>query len=418
MCRWYFSRSTCFSLGIVLLFGTTVVADDWTRFRGPNGSGIATAPGLPVEWTARDEAWQTILPGVGHSSPVVVNGKLFVESASEDGSKRDLICLDASSGKILWTQSLSLQQDKLHLKNSYASSTPAANASAVVATFADDKSYVVAAFDHDGQPLWKHDLGSFESQHGQGSSPIIWNDLVIVPNDQDGPSAILAFDVHDGHEVWKANHPPGNTAYGTPLVIEEPGKAPQLITSSQASGIASLDPLTGREIWNTSEFPQRTVGSPLYAGGLIFQSCGQGGRGVLMVAANPFAVRDDARVVFEQKKTIPYVPTPLAYQGLLFLWNDDGVVVALDLKTLKPVWDEPQRVDGKFSSSPICVNGNIYAVSEDGEVIVARASKDFEVIGRSSLGDPSHGTPAVADGKIYFRTFHKIICVGPRNAAR
>lgn len=399
------------ALGL-LLCGTAVSAD-WARFRGPGGNGVASAPGLPVEWTANDAAWQTLLPGVGHSSPVVIGGKLFVQSASEDGVERDLLCLDASNGKILWKQSLALHRGKLHIKNSHASGTPAANASTVVATFADGESYIVAAFDHDGGSLWKRDLGSFESQHGQGSSPIIWNDLVFVPNDQDGPSAIVALDVNDGHTVWKTEHPPGNAAYGTPLVIEEPGKAPQLITSSQAMGIASLDPMTGRANWNTGELPQRTVGSPVYAGGLIFQSCGQAGRGVLMIAADPFAARDDRRIVLEEKKTIPYVPTPIACDGLLFLWNDNGVVIAFDLKTLKPVWDEPQRVEGNFSSSPICVNGNLYAVSEEGEVVVARASKDFEILGRSPLGGRSHATPAVADGKIYFRTFNKLVCIAP-----
>ncbi len=182
-------------------------------------------------------------------------------------------------------------------------------------------------------------------------------------------------------------------------------------------GIASLDPLTGRANWNTGDLPQRTVGSPFYAGGLIFQSCGQAGRGVLMIAADPFAARDDARIVLEEKKTIPYVPTPIAHNGLLFLWNDNGVVVALDLKTLKPVWNEPKRVDGNFSSSPICVNGNLYAVSEEGEVVVAHASKDFEILGRSPLGDHSHATPAVADGRIYFRTFHQVVCIAPKSAA-
>ncbi len=184
---WQFHRTTCVGSLVMLLCAATISAEDWPRFRGPAGNGVATAPGLPVEWTAGDAAWQTLLPGVGHSSPVVVSGKLFVESASEDGSERDLICLDASNGKILWKRSIALQRDKLHLKNSHASGTPAANQSAVVATFADDQSYVVTAFDHDGRELWKRDLGTFESQHGQGSSPIIWNDLVFVPNDQDGP---------------------------------------------------------------------------------------------------------------------------------------------------------------------------------------------------------------------------------------
>ncbi|MDQ3332237.1 MAG: PQQ-like beta-propeller repeat protein, partial [Planctomycetota bacterium] len=353
-------------------------AGDWLRFRGPNGTGVATAPGLPVEWTAKDAAWETLLSGIGHSSPVVRSDRLFVAAASEDGSERDLVCLNVSDGTIRWTRSLALQADKLHPKNSHASATPAASEEAVFISFADDKRHIVAAFDHDGNPLWKRDLGPFESQHGHGASPIVWHDLVIVPNDQDGPSAVVALDIRTGDDVWKADRPAGNTAYGTPLVIEEPGKSPQLISSSQASGITSLDPLTGRANWHTGGLPQRTVGSPVYAGGLVFQSCGQAGRGVLMIGADPFATADGKRIVFEEKKVLPYVPTPVAFKNLLFLWTDNGIVLALDLKTLKPVWDEPKRVDGNFSASPVCVNGNLYAVSEEGEVVVARASKDFE----------------------------------------
>jgi outer membrane protein assembly factor BamB len=413
-----YRRLTRYSILFLSLVPAALSADDWSRFRGPDGKGVATAPGLPVEWTAREEAWQTLLPGVGHSSPVVISDRLFVTSGSSDGTKRELLCLSAASGKILWTRSLALQKDKLHPKNSYASGSPAATDSTVVVLFADDARQLVAAFDFEGHPLWKRDLGPFESQHGQGASPIIWHDLVIVPDDQDGPSAIFALDLQSGDVVWKADRPAGNTAYGTPIIIEEPGKAPQLITSSQASGVSSLDPATGHANWQTGELPQRTVGSPLYAGGLVFQSCGQAGRGTLMIGVDPFATSDDKRVVYEEKKSLPYVPTPLAYKGILFLWNDNGVVVALDLKTLKPIWDEPKRVEGNFSASPICINGNIYAVSEEGEVVVARASQEFEVLGRSSLGDPSHATPAVANGRIYFRTFHKLICIAPPKSAK
>lgn len=390
-------------------------ADDWPRFRGPGGTGIATAPGLPVAWTSRDVAWETLLPGVGHSSPVVVSNRLFVTTASQDGSKREIVCLNTADGSIRWRQSLTLTSDKLHAKNSHASGTPVASNDVVIVTFADDDRHLVTAFDHDGNALWRRDLGSFASQHGHGASPIIWRELVIVPNDQDGPSSIVAMELTTGNVVWSADRPSGNTAYGTPIVIEESGKAPQLICSSQTSGISSLEPATGRENWRTGELPQRTVGSPVYAGGLVFQSCGQAGRGTDMIGADPFATSDDKRVVFAEKKTLPYVPTPVACGDNLFLWNDNGVVVALSLATLKPLWSEPRRIEGNYSASPICVNENIYAVSEDGDVVVAKATENFEVLGRSSLGDRSHATPAVADGRIFFRTFHKVVCVAAAN---
>lgn len=398
----------------VVLGSTTAFADDWTRFRGPHGAGIATAAALPVEWTAEDYIWETLLPGAGHSSAVVRGDRLFVTSANEDGTSRQLHCLNAGTGEILWTRSLPLQTDKLHVKNSFASGTPALSDELVVVAFADDERFVVAAYRHDGTPAWNTDLGPFDSPHGHGASPIIWRDLAIVPNDQDGDSSLVALDLASGEIAWKSTRPSGDTSYSTPFVLEVDGKAPQLIASCNAMGVTSLDPSTGTLNWQSGKLPQRTVCSPVFADGVIVQSCGQGGRGTLLVGIDPFATSEDDRLVFEEKKLLPYVPTPIALDGHLYLWNDNGVVVCVDCETHKPVWTE--RIGGNFSASPVCVNGNLYAVSEDGEVVVVRASPEFELLGRSSLGDRSQATPAVAGGRMFFRTFHKVICLAPAKA--
>lgn len=394
---------------------SSVAADDWTRFRGPNGTGVANAPGLPVEWTRSDYAWEASLPGIGHSSPVVKGKQLFVTAASEDGTDRRLVCLDVASGKQVWTRSLGLKADKLHVKNSHASGTPAVSEDRVYVTFADDDRYVVAAFGLDGTPEWDRDLGPYESQHGHGSSPIIWRDLLIVPNDQDGPSSLVALDARTGEVAWGTSRPSGDTSYSTPFVLESKDSEPQLIASCNAMGVTGTDPATGRLLWQSGALPQRTVGSPVLAGGLIFQTCGQQGRGTFMAGVDPFAKGDAKRVAVEQSKTLPYVPTPVAYGGHLYLWNDNGVVVCLDGKTFEPVWTE--RVGGNFSGSPVCVNGLLYAPSEDGEVIVVRASPKFELLGRSPLGDRTYATPAVAGGRMYFRTFGKVLCLAPKPPA-
>jgi len=399
---------------VTLLLPATAGADDWPRFRGPQGSGIATAAGAPVEWTVKDIAWETLLPGVGHSSPVVHANLLFVTSANEDGTSRQLICLNAANGEILWTEVLTLKSDTLHAKNSHASGTPVLSDDKVIATFADDDRFVIAAYRFDGTLAWNQDLGPFESQHGHGASPIAWRNLVIVPNDQDGESFLAALDVSSGEVVWKSKRPSKDASYSTPFVLESDGKAPQLIASCNAMGVTSLDPATGTLNWQSGPLPQRTVGSPVLAGNVILQSCGQGGRGTLLVGVDPFTASDDKRVVFEETKLLPYVPTPIARDGYVYLWNDNGVVLCVDGSTHKPVWTE--RIGGKYSASPICVNGNLYGVSEEGEVVVVKASPKFELLGRSPLGDLSHATPAVANGRLYFRTFHKVICLASAKA--
>ncbi len=394
---------------------TTAAASDWPRFRGPDGAGVANVPGLPVAWTERDFAWTTALPGIGHSSPVIRDGRLFVTSANADGTGRSLHCLDAAGGRLLWTKTLPLGTDKLHLKNSYASGTPAVGESRVFVAFADDERHVVAAYGFDGKLAWKKDLGGFASQHGHGASPIVYENLVIVPNDQDGPSTMTALDAATGNVVWSAPREVGRTSYSTPFVLSVEGHDPQLISSCDGMGVTSQNPRTGELNWKSGPLPQRTVGSPVYAGGLIYQTCGQGGRGELMIGVDPFAENGGNRIAFRSAKLLPYVPTPVACGGHLGLWNDNGVVICLDLKTHEPVWTE--RVGGTYSSSPICVSGHLYGVDEDGVVDVISAGPKFESLGKSSLGGRSHATPAVAEGRIYFRTFDKVICLKAKPSA-
>lgn len=403
LCQW--------SLLICCFYGGEASAEDWTRFRGPAGAGIAVAPGIPTQWTASDYAWQTILPGSGHSSPVVKNGQLYVTASNDDGTDRQLICLDSTSGKVKWSKSLSLQTNKLHAKNSFASSTPVISSENVVVAFADDDRFLVSAFNFDGSEAWTRDLGPFESQHGHGASPISWENLIIVSNDQDGPSSLVALDARSGETAWTTPRESKDASYSTPFVLERANQAPQLIVSCNATGVASLDPANGTVNWQTGPLPQRTVGSPTYSEGLIFQTCGQGGRGTLMIGVDPTLAEQEDRIKFEEKKSLPYVPTPIVYKGHLYLWNDNGVVVCMELKSFGTVWTE--RIGGNFSASPICVNGNLYGVSEQGEVVVVKASPQFKLLGRSSLGELSHATPAVADGRIYFRTANKVLCLAP-----
>lgn len=409
------TRPCLWMVCVVSAIAGPAAGGDWTRFRGPNGTGIAEAPGLPVAWTLSDYAWEATLPGKGHSSPVSGGDRLFVTAASEGGTDREVVALDAASGKRLWTRALGLKADKLHVKNSHASGTPAVGGDSVYVTFADDDRYLVAAYSFDGNPLWVKDLGAFSSQHGHASSPVVWRDLVIVPNDQDGESALVALDAREGTVVWSTPRVAKETSYSTPFVLEGEAGPAQIITSCGAMGVTSTDAETGRPNWQSGPLPQRTVGSPVLAGGLIFQTCGQQGRGTLMVGVDPFAKDEGKRVVFERTKTLPYVPTPVAFGRHLYLWNDNGVVVCMDEKTLEPIWTE--RVGGNYSGSPVCVNGVLYAAGEEGEVVTVRAAPKFELLGRSPLGEGSYATPAVAGGRMFLRTFGKVLCLAPNPPA-
>jgi outer membrane protein assembly factor BamB len=400
------------ALGVV----STSRAENWPRFRGENGLGVCDEKGFSSPWNPERVRWTVPVPGVGHSSPVIWGDKLFLTTASENGTTRSVLCFDSRDGKLLWTKSIELTANPKHPKSSWASATPAVDGERVFVVFADVQHQLLLAYDFAGKKLWQEDLGRFESQHGQGASPILFEDLVILVNDQDGPSSIVARDKQTGRAVWTAPRESGSqaTSYATPFIYQPRQGAPQLICSSSHSGVSAIDARTGKSIWTTGAMPQRTVASPVLSAGLVLQTCGAGGQGSLMVAIDPSGHGDVSQtgIRYERKKMLPYVPTPLAYDHYLFLWCDRGTVCCADPTTGKDVWIK--RIGGDFSGSPIGAGGMLFNVDEQGNLIVLAAGPEFKLLGKLPLGEPAHSSPAIANGRLYVRTFHHLTCVAAR----
>ncbi|MBX3443413.1 MAG: PQQ-binding-like beta-propeller repeat protein [Planctomyces sp.] len=415
------STSICLCFALTAAFAASSAhAQNWPRFRGPRGAGVSDLKGVPREWQESDYEWTVDLPGVGHSSPVVWGQTLFVTSADEEG-RRTLFCIDADTGKQKWHHSVSLNKNHLHHMNSYASGTPAVDEERVYVGFADADHYLVSAFDFKGEQVWTRDLGPCSTEHGHGVSPILHEDLVIICNDQapaeNGaapPSAVIALNRHTGDVVWHAERRSRDASYATPIVIHPEGAAPQLIVLSGANGLAGLDLMTGREIWSSGELPRRTVGSPVYAGGLLFATCGQGGRGEHMVCVDPTGRGDvsQTHIRYVRDRELPYVPTPVSNDRELFLWNDDGTFFTVDVRTGKNL--SRQRIGGNYFASPIMIDGRIFCVSQEGEVVVLEPGDELRIF-RSPLGDPSYASPAVANGRVYFRGFKKLASLKARS---
>jgi outer membrane protein assembly factor BamB len=341
---------------------------------------------------------------------VIWEKTLFVTSATEGGGTRYLHCLHADSGQERWQTSVTLGESKKHLKNSWASSTPATDGQRVYVMFADNAKLTITAWNFEGMQVWTKDLGSYESEHNLGVSPLVQDGLLIVSNDQVGPSSLLALNPETGETVWTAERNPGKTSYSTPVIA--PGKAGnlQILCISESNGITSTDLRTGKLNWQTPKLPMRTVASPIVADGLVFATCGEGGNGKYFAAAKIDPDADNAtRIVYERKTMLPYVPCLVAKDGLLFLWGDKGIMVCLEIATGKEVWSE--RIDGQFSGSPVCIEDRLYCVTEDGIVVVLHAGHEFRELGRTALGDDCHSTPAVANGHLYLRTFRKVFAV-------
>ena len=389
---------------------------DWTRFRGPNGSGITSARGVPTTWTERDFRWRVPTPGAGHSQPVIWGDRLFLTSATAEGRERVLVCLDKHTGRELWTRTYALPTHRpINRNSSYANASAVVDAGRVVACFVSAEHFWVRAFDHAGKELWAHDLGTFESQHGHGASPIIHDGRVVVTNDQDGRSFVVAFDLADGREVWRTPRRTSRngTAYGTPCLQVRADGREELLFTSQSHGISSLDPRTGTPNWESPVFNKRMAASPVVAGDLVIGSCGQGGgAGNYLTAVRLGGSGDVSKthVAYTLRSGTPYVPTPLYREGRLFWISDGGVAAAIDAATGRELWSE--RVRAEFFASPVIIDGRIFCPSTKGEMLVLGTGETFELLARNPLLEGSHATPCVDGGRLYVRTFTHLLCLG------
>lgn len=396
---------------------------EWSRFRGPNGTGVSGLKGVPTTWTQDDYEWVVKLPGVGHSSPVLWGEKLFLTSGTEAGERLTL-CLNAISGEEIWRYSATLAVNHLHKKNSYGSGTPCVDADRVYVPWGDEEHFVITAFTHGGELLWTRDLGPYSKEHGHGNSPIVHNGMVIVSYDQTQnetarvANQTVALDAASGEVKWSTEQGPHKASYATPMILDVPGKGTQIVNVTGGSGFFGLDPETGRQLWASGKLPERSVASPIYANGLLIGSCGSGGIGRLMVAVDPTGSGDvsASHVKVQRTKSLPYVPTPLVKDNYLYLWNDNGIVQCVDLNGDMTgfVWQE--RIGENYSSSPIMIDGKIYCISEVGNVFVLDASPDYKLYAKdgSPLGDNSYSTPAVGNGRLYLRGFSTLASLKAR----
>lgn len=388
-------------------------AGQWPRFRGPNGAGLSDARGLPITWAPAQQNWRVKLPGVGHSSPVVWGRKVFLTCSDQRTGRRSVVCLDVADGRVLWRRDFADKRHRQHRDNCFASASPALDAHGVYVTWATPGRVTLLALDHAGRDRWRRDLGPLVSMHGNGTSPIVFDGLVVLGNDQKGKAFLLAVEAATGRTRWQVERRSGLTPASTPCIHRPPNGPARILFTTTAHGITAIDPATGKTAWEVPKvFRDRCVGSPISAGHLAVASYGYGITGDLLVAARGPADGRPGKgeVLWQIKKSVPLVPTPVAVGKDLFLWRDNGEVTCVELATGKVIWR--QRVKGQFYGSPVCVAGRLYCISRKGEVVVLAAARQFKLLGRTPLGETSFATPAVADGVMYLRTYKHLISVG------
>ena len=406
---------------MTVILASVSQGQQWTRFRGPNGQGISDTKTIPVKWTEKDYNWKTELPGGGHSSPVLRGEKLFVTSGDKQGEKSMLLAINASDGTVLWQKEYSLSKYRPNKLNSFASATPAVDAESVYVLFTSPEETILAALNHKGTEIWKRTFEGVHCQHGAGNSPIVINGTVVFTHEHENSSSKnagsfwTALDCKTGETRWKLDRQTSaKTSYSTPCVYTPAGGQPQLIFTSLAHGMTSVDPRSGNVIWEVnSAFISRVISSPVIANDSLIGTCGDYGAGKRLIAIRPGASDKSVRpaeIYKIESSSVPYVSTSVAKNGLLFMFLDRGDILCLRSATGERLWRE--KPAGRFFGSPVCVDGKLYCITTNGDVVVVKAAETYELLAINSLGETSHSTPAVSGGRMYLRTFSHLFSVG------
>ncbi len=405
-------------LAVIFPLSSLSDAQEWTRFRGPDGSGIGKLTGFKTELSEADYAWSVKLDGIGHSSPVLWGKKIFLTLAAEDGSDRRVQCFDATNGSTLWTWTVPGETLHIHKFNTFASASPTVDADRVYVAWASGTKTEAVALGHDGKLQWRREWPDFTADHGFGASPILADGVLILHTDSVAKkmSQVFGLDPATGKTLWELDRvdkesPAAHiTAYSTPVTMQMEGK-PVVVLSQTNDGWKGLDPKTGKVLWAfNGEYKFRSVGSMASGGGLLFACYGSGSQGKEATALRPKA-NSAPEILYSLGKAdgLSYVPTPLYYEGKLYMMIDSGIFTCLDATTGKEIYRE--RVGGNFFASLILADGKIFSMSREGELVVLKPGDKFELLGRNKLGDGDSATPAVANNSLYVRTDTNLICI-------
>lgn len=408
----------------LLLASAETMAENWPRFRGPSGQGVSTETGVPTEWSASENiAWKTEIPGEGWSSPAVWGDDVFVTSTTDDGESCHVICVDRRTGDIRWNKQV-FDQVPRHKRgdNSHATPTPTTDGEMVYAVFSSGG---IAALDMEGELVWENHDVSFFSQHGLGASPILVDDLLVMPFDGSSDGAddkvgfkkpwdgavVLALDKKTGEVRWRGSRGQSRLAHVTPNVLRENGKT-QLV-SAAGDAIQAHDAATGELIWTVYSQGEGVTPSIVLGDGLIYTCSGFEAPTIRVVRPGGSGDVTKTHVAWEQIQGVPSLSSLLVVDGRVYAVTEAGILSCFDAKTGEQLWKK--RIGGKHSASPILAEGRIYFLSEpDGEAIVIEAGPEYKEVTRNVLGEICKASMAVSQGNIFIRGERNLYCIGDK----
>ena len=427
-------------------YSQTPYIQQWPSFRGPFGCGFIENAKTAVTWnveTGEHIKWKTVVPGLGHSCPVIWGNYLFVTTAVNATNSESLkvglygdideandnivhefkvYCLDKNSGKIIWERVAlkGIPKSKRHTKASQANCTPSTDGKYLVVHFGSEGLY---CYDFSGNLIWKKDMGILAPgpytdpgvEWGYASSPVIYKDRIIVQCDIPNTPYITALDLATGNEIWKTSRGDEVSTWCTPAIYSKDGKT--MVIANGFNHICGYDFETGTEIWKLSNGGDAPAPAPVVANDLIYLNSAHGKYSPI------FAVKPSAKgeitldadstkneyIQWSIKRGGAYMQTPLVYKGLLYNLQVNGLLTVFDALTGEQKYKESLK--DPFSASGIAADGKIYFSSEEGNIFVIQAGPEFKLLAKNEMKDVCMATPAISGDTIYFRTQHFLVAV-------
>ena len=408
--------------------------DAWPRWRGPAEDGVARGD-APLAWSDHEHiAWKAAVPGRGHSSPVIWGDRIFLTTAVPTGKAPEaveppleparrrgfpgggsgpqpqqkllLLAIDRKSGRTLWekTARVVTPHEGFHSRyGSFASGSVVVDAQHVIVSFG---SWGIYCYTHDGRPVWEKDLGirmRMIMAFGEGSSPALDGNTLVVLYDQEGESLLAALDKSTGKELWRTPRPAGST-WSSPLIATVAGKKQVIVAATKF--VAGYELETGRQIWKATGLGRNVIPMPVVSDGVVIAMSGYQSPNLLAIRLGREGdLTGTDAILWQNQRGNSYTPSPVLADGKLYLLTDSGTLSCFDAKTGKPYYTQ-QRLPKSYSfkSSPVAANGKLYLATEDGDVVVVKMGERFEVLATNTLADQMFvATPAVMDGAIYLR---------------
>jgi outer membrane protein assembly factor BamB len=386
----------------------------WPRWRGPSGQGYVKGTGYVDTWSDTENVlWRVAVPGQGNSSPIVWGDFIFMATSYDGGARKSILAFSRKDGKQLWEAfAPEAPAEQPHMKNGHASGTPTTDGTRVYAYLGNHGLFAV---DFKGKQVWHRPLGAMLASHGTAGSPLIYKNRIILYQDQKGGDGgfIAAFDTATGNPVWRTPRQE-QVGWGTPIAIRA-GDRDEIIVSSMRR-VYAYDPESGKELWSAGGNLFEVIPTPVVGEGFVFASSGRAGP---TLAIRPGGSGDvtETHVAWKASKGSPFIPSPLLHQGVLYMVNDMvSIATAYDAKNGEVIWQgrlgEASRES--FSASPVVVNDKIFFTNDQGETFVIAAGREFKLLHVNRLNARVLASPALVDGRWYWRTDKELLALGPK----